>query len=46
MIGIELISFFPEDTFLDADNKIFRIRELTRLPPLPHTETLGFGFML
>lgn len=44
--GIEFISFFPEDTFLDAENKIFRIGELTRLPPLPHVETLRCGFML
>lgn len=46
MIGIEFISFFKEDTFFDEDNKIFKIRELTRLPPLSLTETLRFGFML
>lgn len=45
MIGIELISFFPEDT-LDADNKILGIGELTKLPLLSHTETLRFGFTL
>lgn len=46
MISIEFISFFPEETFLDADSKIFRTGELKGLPPLLNTETLRFGFML